>query len=350
MRILKKAIPAYPLFCVAIFLSSCATNSLNVTVLKPAEITIPSAIQKVAIVNRSLADDDSKVNNIIEGVITGEGIFVDREASGNCLNGLSAMLTKQPRFDVVFPQNVDYLKGTGTAEFPPPLKWGDIEKICKDNKADALIALETFDSNSGTKFENEKKTRKDQAGNTQEYYITVANMDIAISAGWRIYWPEKKKIVDQNVFVDHKHWDTEGNSREEASKKLPSKRMAVKDAGFFAGEQYGWRISPAWVSVGRMYYVKANDDFKDAKYKVRANAWDEASAIWKKHVNSPDKKIAGRATYNMALACEVKGDLVKALDWAKISYKDHYNKKARTYIHKLENRLWDQKKLDEQMQ
>ena len=47
--------------------------------------------------------------------------------------------------------NKTILKGTGTSEFPPPLKWKKIQKITKDYDVDALIILElkkTFDSSS----------------------------------------------------------------------------------------------------------------------------------------------------------------------------------------------------------
>ena len=40
-------------------------------------------------------------------------------------------------------------------------------------------------------------------------------------------------------------------------------------------------------------------------------------SYWKNLVNLNDKKIASKASYNMALAAEIKGSLNIAIDWAK---------------------------------
>jgi hypothetical protein len=332
---------------IAIVLVSCSTSSVMVEVLVPADITVPQDIKKLAVINRSLPAKGEKLNNILEGVLTGEGIQVDRDASNRCVSGVADKLLNSPRFTVTVPGNVDY-RGTGTAEFPIPLDWSEVEKVCNASNAEALVALETFDSNTSTRYSLREKTKK-EGEQTIKYNVSVAHMDVSISAGWRIYYPAKKKVIDQNVFVDHKGWEAEGKTNEDAYGHLPAQRICVSDAGFFAGQQYGFRISPTWVNVSRAYYVKGNDDFKDAKFKVRSNLWKSAAEIWQKYVNDKDPKIAGRATYNMAVACEIEGKLDIALDWARKSYSNYHNSKARSYINTLTQRIADQDKLKEQM-
>lgn len=330
------------------FSSSCKTTSLSVEVLKPAEISVPPQIKTLAVINRSLPEKGKdQVNNAIEGILSGEGLFVDREAGEKTVNGVANKLQNSPRFTVTVPNGID-LRGTGTAQFPPPLKWGDIEKICKDYSADALIALETFDSNVGRKISTKEKT-KTVDGATVAYTEYNAHLDIGIEAGWRIYYPAEQRIIDQNVFTDHMHWDGVGLSEEEAEHKLPQARYAIKDAGFFAGQQYGYRISPMWVWVGREYYHKANEDFKTAKLHVRAQEWDKAKAIWEKYLNDPDQKIRGYAAFNLALAAEVQGDLDRALELAKQAYSTFGCKKGLGYSRTIQQRIYDQQRLKEQM-
>ena len=331
----------------AVMLNSCKMSSVTMSVMEPAQITVPSHIKHLIVVNRSLPDDDSKINNVVEGIITGEGLFVDRQASENCVSGVISHIVTTDRFTAVFPTELDY-RGTGTGAWPDPFHWSTVQRLCAKYKADALLALEVFDSNSGQKMSARDVTRTID-GRRVTVKEFVATMDIGIKAGWRIYDPKNKVIIDQNIYWDHMTFDGVGKSEDEADANLPRKRFAVRDAGTFAGQQYGMRISPSWIRVARSYYKKGNDAFKDAKYKVRANAWEEAAKIWQKYVNDPDPKIAGYATYNMALACEVQGDLEGALQWAKKSYKDHYNKKARSYIYILERRIANERKLKEQM-
>ena len=330
-------------------ITSCKTKSLSVRVLKPADIYVPGKIKTLAVVNRSLPakGDGSRIVNILEGLVTGEGIFMDRNASERCVSGLADGLLNSPRFTVTVPTGLD-IRGTGTAQFPEPLQWAQVEKICNDYSADGLILLETFDSNISRKFGSKQKTKKED-GKDINYTEHIASVDIAINAGWRIYFPTERKIVDQNVFVDRQGWDGKGLTKGEAERNLPKIERAVEDAGYFAGKQYAYRISPMWIRVSRKYYVKGNDDFKDARYKVQSKKWEDAALIWKRYVNDPDTKIAGYACYNMALASEVLGEFEIALDWAQKAYSDYYLKPAREYINILENRIRDAEALDKQM-
>ncbi len=77
--------------------------------------------------------------------------------------------------------------------------------------------------------------------------------------------------------------------------------------------------------------------------------WTEAEQIWRKSINYTDKKISGRATFNIALSQEINGNLRSSLEWAKKSYYSYGNKKARRYINTIQRRIADQERLKEQM-
>ena len=67
-----------------ISLSACM-SSTSLQVLKPADITLPEHIQKIAVANRSLPSKKNVFGNVLEGLLTGEGIFMDREGSADCV-------------------------------------------------------------------------------------------------------------------------------------------------------------------------------------------------------------------------------------------------------------------------
>ena len=328
-------------------LLSCASSSISLNVLVPADINVPQNIKKLAAINRSLPAKGEGVNNVIEGIVTGEGLFVDKDASRKTIDGLANGLVSSPRFTIAVP-NLE-LKGTGTAQWPLPLDWSQVEKICNDNQADALLVLETFDSNNNhrTSTVNKKKTENGKEISYVEYH---AHLGIAINAGWRIYDPKNKKIIDQNVYVDRMDWEKIGPNEKEAIRLLPSQRNATMDAGYYAGQQYARRISPTWVWTSRSYYVKGNDSFKTAKRKVQAKQWDEAAEIWQAALKDPKMKIAGRAAFNLALAAEVDGKLDIAVEWAKKAYSDYGCKAGRNYSNVLYKRLNDQERLKQQME
>ncbi|UCH13392.1 MAG: tetratricopeptide repeat protein [Bacteroidales bacterium] len=346
---LKNLLPKlFVLLVSASFLISCKTSYLTVDVLKPARIDVPREIKSVAVINRSLPAKEERAMNIIEGVISGEGIFNDRVGSEKCVIGVVELLNNSPRFTAVFPGDID-MRGTGTDRFPPALEWDAINSISNKYKVDAVIALETFDSDSHTDYDRREYTREED-GRKVRYVEYNAEVRMEIEAGWRIYYPAKERIVDENVYVDHISWDADGPTREAAKRNLPSKSRIIEDAGFFAGEQYAARISPVWIKVSRNYYSKGNEELERASRYARQGNWEEAAGMWENVAKSSDPKIAGYAAYNLALSNEMQGDLDTALQWAEKSYYDFNNKKARNYINTIKRRIADERRLDKQLE
>jgi hypothetical protein len=319
-------------------------------VLVPANITVPSSVKKVAIVNRSLPSKGDGFANFLEGFITGESIKGDKEGSNKCVNALVDKLNTSPRFGAVLV-NYPQLRGTGTREWPAPLSWIMVDSICRMYKSEALVALETFDSD--ILFDKGKNILKQETAHGKDTLVSefFANLKINVNAGWRVYDDINRTVLDEQSFIDNKSWAKKGATPEAVLKQLPDKRDAVNVAGIFAGDQYGIRISPTWANVYRSYYVKGKKEvgFKNAKKLVRLKKWDQATIIWTNLAKSTDPKIAGRANYNLALASEMDGDLDKALKYATVA-RDSFNVKvASQYINVINARIADQARLKQQL-
>ena len=332
---------------IASLLSSCITSSVVLDVQRPADITVSQDIQNVVIANRSRPSKANLAGNIVEGLISGEGIGHDRQGAEYCIEGLSDMLVRSERYTLKNPVGIQ-LKGTGTAAFPAPLNWKEVSSICASYNAEALLVLETFDSDSRIIVGKPiTRTRKKKGKKVKELrYPATLIMDI--QSGWRIYNVQNKNIVDENRFTEQKDFIAYGSSPEEAISRLPSKSIAIKESGIFAGQQYGFRISPMWVKVRRTYFTGKHSDLKLAKGYVKSGDWDAAIEIWKALVNNLDKKIARRSTYNMALASEIKGGLDTAIEWANKA-KELGEKKAYNYINILHIRKMNEEKIKQQL-
>ena len=332
---------------VIVGLSSCTTSSVLVNVQRPADITISKDIQNVIVVNRSRPSKDNLAGNIVEGFISGEGMGADRKGAEYCVNGLNNILGNSERFTLKNAGGIE-LKGTGTSAFPIPLAWNEVKSICGSYNGDALLVLETFDSDSrvivGAPV---SRTRKVKGVKVKELRYP-ATLIMNVESGWRIYDVNKERIVDENKFTELKEFKAWGHSPEEAQLNLPSRRIAIKKSGIYAGEQYGFRISPIWVKVNRTYYVGKYKELKNAKQHIKRSNWDAAIEIWMPLTNNIDLKLAGRAAFNMALASEVKGGLDAAIDWANKA-KKLGEKKAHNYINVLHIRKRNEEKLKQQL-
>ena len=328
-------------------ISSCVTSSVLVNVQRPADITINKDIQNVVVVNRSRPSKDNLAGNIVEGLISGEGIGSDRKGAEYCVEGLSGMLNDSERFSLKNKGGIE-LKGTGTSSFPIPLAWNEVKSICGSYDGDALLVLETFDSDSRVLVGPPvARTRKVKGIKVKELRYP-ATLIMEVESGWRIYDVNNEKIIDENKYIEIKEFNAWGSSPERAQLSLPSKRIAIKQAGIHAGEKYGFRISPIWLKVNRTYYIGKHDDLKNARQYVKSGDWDTAIEIWLPLTENEDLKIGNRAAFNMALASEIKGKLKTAIDWARKAQKIG-NKKAYNYINVLTSRVMDEEKLKQQL-
>jgi hypothetical protein len=336
-------------FVVIIFslLFSSCMGTIQFRVMKPADIDVPQSIQYLATANRYKPDKPSRAWNVIEGILSGEGIGMDRRSAEVCLEGLNAVLNESPRYK--YAQLAVDLPGTGTANFPEPLQASEIDRLCQMSKADALVTIEAFDSDSKADFSTyTRKVTQNNESRDVTYHRVESN--VRVTVGWRMYRAKDGVILDQYRMNENLVFKGEGTSRNDAVSKLPSKENMVREVGRRLGNLYASRISPAWFWVSRNYFTQApkTPEMKLAKRAVRVNNWEEAARIWKSVLSKNDSKSASRAMFNLALASEYSGDLKSATDWSEQAYKNGLQR-ALEYNGILRQRLFDEERLKNQL-
>jgi tetratricopeptide (TPR) repeat protein len=335
--------------CLSLILSfSACTKTVYVSVMKPALINVPHRIKTVALINRTLPDNN--VANIIEGVLTGETPGEDKEGANQALAGLNSALINSPRYEVKFTEVK--IKGSGSGGvLPAPLSWTEIENICKEYNADAVVSLETYDSdfivtNSSKLVE---KNENGQVRKVPEYY---AKGVATVKLGFRFYDPGLKTIPDQYNFSHVRNWSTAGPNLAAALAGLVGRNAAVNQVSNAAGSIYATRIAPTWVTESRKFYKKSHGNASIAEGFRRAMVKDYQGAeeAWKTAISTTHGKTAGKAAFNLAVAYEIQGDLEEAKKWIIKSYSDYNVKKARKYSPVIDRRIWERDKLQKQLE
>lgn len=277
---------------ISIFLI-CGAPSIRFDALFPALVPIPSHITSVGLVNRTATDE--KILNIIEGTISGEFIGQDKAISEKVINGLMITLKESQKYSIVRVKEALIRKGV-TKLFPEPLSWYEVHKLCDENKTNAIIALELYDSD----------------------YPAGTNT-VVITAGFRLYDAVKEKIYDEYILNHSLVWS--GPRNENLLGTL--NRFLVNDevcstASIEAGILYGQRISPSWFSVERRYYKKSKRDQNMAMgaRMMEANDWEGAKNFLQKAIESGHRKTRGKAAHNLAVVYEILGDIDSARTWA----------------------------------
>ena len=333
-------------------LANSCSHTTYLQVMQPAEIDIPQHIKKVGLINRSFPskqDNETTFWNILEGVATGEQIRMDYDASFDCVEELRRTLSAGDRFQAWVFESPD--GGTGREVMSPPLTWEKVEKMCKDNQVDAIVALEVFDSDSYTNTKEGTRDVKGKDGVVTKVPEFLVTGNTKIITKWRVYDIANKRIIDMASNNDTKSFTGRGATPQMALEQLPNKRLMTSQTGAYVGSLYGRRISPNWITVGRNIYTKAKRDpnMKLAGKAAKVGNWQKAIEKWNKLSNSSNPKIASRAGYNMAVACEVEGKLDLAIDWAHKTFTKYSFVPARDYENILQQRKRDNERLNEQM-
>jgi len=335
------------LLLISLVSASCM-HSVRIQVLKPSEITIDPQIKTIVLVNRYKPDHQNAWLNVIEGLFTGEFMFTDRKGAENALEGLRSELANSPRYKLVLANK--YLEGNGSGFFPDPLNTTIINQLCSQFNADAVLAIEVFDSDialASKPMQRKKNINKKEV--IQTYFLASEN--VKITMGWRIYQGGNGAILDQHQMFNQMQFTAEGPTDLGAKSALLNPEQAVMKTAFVGGQVYSNRIAARWTYIDRSFYSKAKKEnrMKQATRLADDNQWEKAAGIWKELATSQDEKIAGRATYNLAVASEVLDKHELALDWAKRSAYQFHNPLARDYIAKLQGRMEEINRLDIQM-
>lgn len=342
------------LYLSVIFLTiSCSTGKRTVSIdsIRPADITLPAEIQTILIVNRTKFD--KKAVNIIEGVLTGEMPNEDKAAVQGLTNALKAEFINSPRFAVKLA--TEELTGNSlTSAFPEPLDWDQLTALCTKYNADAVLAVEIFDSDFIITNGVRKKKTTVKEGNTtkeievDEYYATGIDN---IKLGVRLYQPSSGQIHDQQLFTKRGTWEAAAASKAQALLALTQKADANRQLSAKIGADYAYRISPMNVLITRQFRGKSRKtpELEQGSRMADIGNWERAIEIWTSGLNTEHSKDAGYLSYNIAVAYEILGDIEMAKKWASDTYTLYGNNDAKTYLNAINWRIQDEQRAEEQL-
>lgn len=324
---------------IAAALASCKTQHLYLNVVEPAPVTIPGDIKKIGVINRSMSTDETRTIDVIDKALSLEGAKLDEEGAQECIKGLTDELLNNNRFiEVKALTDIDF-RTPKLVMFPVPLTWEIVDQICKETETDALFSLEKYDTDTHIDYATRKVNLKTLLGSVPGIEHR-ANMETIVKTGWRIYDPAGRRILDEYIYQESIVFSGGGVNPILAATALIGRKEAVNEVSNKAGHGYALRILPYQLRVMRDYFVRGTDNFKVARRKAQMGKWDEAGELWKEETTNRSMKVAGRASYNMAIINEINGDLVSALQWAQKAWEDYKVKLALKYVRILENRMY----------
>jgi hypothetical protein len=327
------------LFSACVFYSCSSTNSLTMSVKEPAPVDIPDDVRTVGILNRSLPSEKAAKLDDADKILSLEGKDFDKKGAERMLQGCFDELSVMGVYDGVKIIEDATLRSSGLGVFPATLSWEQVENLCEENNVDIIYVLCFYDTETVVNYEMSKD------GNVGIGQLSVpvikhyATVYTKIKSGWRIYDPVNKLILDEFISFQDVVSKGSGINPLKAVEAISGRTEAVMQVSTELGQLYAKRILPYYIRVARLYFVRGTDNFKIAKRRARTGDWDGAAELWKKELDNPKRKVAGRACYNMAIINEINGNLEESLKWASKSYTDYNNKKGLDYVNILKYRI-----------
>jgi hypothetical protein len=219
----------------------------------------------------------------------------------------------------------------------------DLQQIADSTNADILISLDYYTSVDGKNYQDV----------LQSYF--VGNAWVLSSGFWNFYNLKTREFEFYHYHSDTIMWNVTGNFLIDAKKLLPPRKDAVLNAAYISGINFRDLIVPHWVEVQRLYYVSGQTELKKTESMIKEGRWPEAAEIWEMFIDNPNKNIAAKSMYNLAVASEMEGDLETAINWTIKSYyvfKDKnpvHSENCMDYIRILSQRKLDQKRIEKQL-
>ena len=315
----------------ALFALSACSPGVDVQVLRPPEILLPDDVQKLLIVDRAAPKNTGEhVLSFIEGVLTAEGLFADRDGRNAAVAEMAEVLRGSPRYDVLGVLGDGEVSTSIWDDNAAPL---EIKKLCDEYGCDAIVALDAFDSDSDILDLSETVLSGPNAGDVLSY---VARRDTRLLTSWDVYDGLDGLTLDAYRDVEVGNiFDADGDNWNQAMAGLPDGRSVVKGLALDASLDYGGRIAPLWETVRRPIYGKGDDTLESAADHVRQDDLDGAVAIWETKFDAADAELAGKCLYNAAVVTEQLGDLDGALVLARDAEKKLPNGRISRYSGEL---------------
>ena len=325
-------------YCATLLVACASTDTLQLTAIEPAPVAMEHSIKRIGILNTSMEANRADYENRLEQLISFDDYRLVKEGKKAAIEALYNELEQDGRFDSVILVEETPPSLLGLDGVPSSDKWDDINKLCVDQRIDAIFCLTDFDAN--TSFDT-KKAKVDEfnmlrvKNRVKGHQITLETL---VENGWSIYHPGTRELVDEFVYTDQIIATAKGITPLSALESMENREEKILETSKETGSTYGARLKPMPREVSRPYYITGSEELKAAHGEVEEGNWEAARGLWEKAVSSPKPKVRARACYNIAVLQECRDQLEEALAWAKRGEEAHSTDLIAEYITILEER------------
>jgi hypothetical protein len=310
------------------FFVSCSpyVEIVKVDVLNPSTSTFSFVGKDVAI-----------VGNLYE-IGNGEYLYDSTLVAAATL-GIKETLEQSPVFEG-YEIPIYYTYSSDTALVGKPITKEDVEEMSSDMGVDMFISVDYIDILG-------KAARSHNDTIDLEHLMMYAGL-------FRVYEAGNEKPYSP-YYIRNETPETVIIYNDKELPILSTTREAGISLAYRLGDNYAMFIAPYWETVERVYYVYPDDEYGSIKLGdryVQQGSWAKAMEAWSKTITSSTKKMqVAMAAFNMAVGCEMIGNLELAKEWLGYCQKQQQSKiNPAPYMQTIIARIQDKYVLDKKLQ
>lgn len=314
---------------VSFFLTSCSpyVDIVKVEILNPSIAPYTFAGKKVAI-----------VGNLYE---LGNGKYLyDSTLVAKATEGIKGVLEQSPVFEnYEIPIYYTYTSTSDTSLVSKPMSLADIDSLASDMGVGMFIYVDFILISD--------VVNNDSAHLGVEHHTQYSGLFRVYQAG--IEKPYSSYLIKSEEPVSVILYGTSGLP------VISTLGDAKVGLAYRLGENYALLIAPYWEEVERVYYISPDDEKGNLRmgdrYAQRGD-WARAMEYWNKTITTSTKQTqVAMAAFNMAVGCEMLGDLELAQSWLEYCQKLQNAKiNPVPYMQTIAARIQDKKILDKKLQ
>lgn len=324
------------------FLSACSSmNYVGIETYNPAEVTYPKNARKLLIVNNAVAQPEDKGYELtIQGKKQADSRAQADSALFDACRSLGHSISDVAFFEDVLLYN-NPLRQDKNVYMDVKLTPDQVDSLCNETGADAIISLDRL------LFDMKKEV-------VDLGVYVVGEIDIKMNGIVRSYVRGRETPLATVAFNDSTLWSESAEHQNVLNKILPTPEEALRASGEYFGFKIHSNFVPHWQKETRWYFLGIGSRWKEATAFAERERWKDAEDRWSSIYKSSKKwGTRSKAASNLALCCEMRGDLEKALEWAQKSYalfKENKNKEytdlMELYVKVLTERIRSDNKLN----
>lgn len=298
----------FVLLLVLLFASCRSVEEISIDYMIPADISFPSELRRVAIVNNTTstpdnrfvpADSTLKVNEISKSISYHNG------KPSITVQALAEAISAENYFDVVIVCD-SLLRANDIIQRENMLSKEEVGELTQSLQADLIISLENLQM---------KATRIIRY--IPDWNAYQGTIDMTVLPTVKVYIPNRKGPMATVNAKDSIFWEELGTSESYVRTHLAGNNVMLDEASQFAGVAPIKHIVPTWKTSKRYIYAGGSVNMRDAIIYARENSWDAAFKLWEEEYQSTkSNRKQMYAALNIALYHEMKDSIEQAAEWA----------------------------------